>query len=34
MEAIDKIRSRVKTSQDRQKSYVDQKIKELEFEVC
>ncbi|XP_022880950.1 uncharacterized protein LOC111398254 [Olea europaea var. sylvestris] len=33
IEAIYKIRSRIKTVQDRQKSYADKRIKELTFEI-
>jgi len=33
VEAIDKIRLRIKAAQDRQKSYADQRRKDLEFEI-
>ncbi|XP_022880625.1 uncharacterized protein LOC111397889 [Olea europaea var. sylvestris] len=33
VEAIDKIRMKIKIAQDRQKSYADKRRKELEFEV-
>lgn len=33
VEAINKIRMRIKIAQDRQKSYTDKRIKELDFEI-